>query len=199
MSNWLRKIGGISVSLCGLAVVALAAPVTQVQVVRPSTTAVVTRPVTTAGAVHPTTTVTVSRPVTTATASHPMTTVEVIRPTTTVVVAHPQTPAPQAPAMEMKGFHTSPAPLAAGGKAVAAEGKQNPSMMSTYQPPKAKDLKAAALGKGDDGLGNKVNEAEKDAAAASFKPPKAEEISLESAMKKEANVEDKVKDKLGQK
>ncbi|MCQ2410897.1 MAG: hypothetical protein MJ053_05410 [Elusimicrobiaceae bacterium] len=202
MNNWLREIGGILASLCGLAAVALAAPVTQVQVVRPSTTTVVTRPVTTAGSTHPTTTVAVSRPVTTATASHPTTTVEVIRPTTTVVVAHPRTPAPRAAVGELTGFHSSaqlPAANPPGGKTAAKEAAPAGSMKDSYKPLQAKDFKAAQLGKGDNGLGNKVNEAEKDAAAASFKPPKAEEISLESVLKKEANVEDKVKDKLGKK
>ena len=55
--------------------------------------------------------------------------------------------------------------------------------MSGYQAPKAKDFKAAALGGGSAGLGNKTDEAAKDAAAASFQAPKAEQASLDSVLK----------------
>ena len=58
--------------------------------------------------------------------------------------------------------------------------------MSTYTPPKATDFQAAKTGGGEEGLG-KLNQAEKDAAAQAFVPPKAEEVSLENVLKSDKN------------
>ena len=56
--------------------------------------------------------------------------------------------------------------------------------MSGYQPPKATNFKASNLGGGENGLGNKTNEAAKDAAAASLNIPKGQETSLVEILKK---------------
>lgn len=176
-----------------------AAPVTRVQVSRPTTRTTVTRPTTSVAVSHPTTAVAVSHSTTTGTVSHPMTSVSVSHPTTAVSVSQPHTSAVgvTAPA-DKKGI--------SGGKKQAATsapaGGKKPSMMSSYQPPQATDFKAAKLGGGEGGMGNKVNEAEKDAAAASFNAPKGEDVSLQSVLKGgnsslKANLQQKVEKQTG--
>ena len=54
--------------------------------------------------------------------------------------------------------------------------------MSGFQMPKATDFKAAQLSGGEEGLG-KPDDKEKNAAAESYNPPKAEEASLAGAIK----------------
>lgn len=140
---------------------------------------------------HPTTSVTTTRPQTKVTVSHPKTTPSVnthlptfstvTRPTTTVTVAHPVTPGSTAALMQGASATANTAAPAKTKQATADNAGGKPSMMSTYQPIQAKDLKAPKLG-ATDGLGNKdPNRAEKDALAAAAKP-KGEEASVESVL-----------------
>lgn len=165
----MKKIVGSFVSILLGSVYVMGAPVTH-----PTTNATVTRPQTT---------VTVSRPKTApAVVTHLPTFSTVERPTTNVVVTHPATPgSPAALAQEANAAANTTAAAPAGTKKAAPEKTdQKPSMMSTYQPKQAKDLKAPKLG-ATDGLG-KDNRAEKDAAAAELKMPKAEAASVESVL-----------------
>ena len=136
-------------------------------------------PATKAEVSHPTTQVAVNKPTTKVEVSKPETKVQVFHPVTTVVVQHPQTPSATA-SDNKKGDNATliatkqPAPTS------MPANEQNKSMMSSYKAPQAKDFKAAATGGGEAGLGNKTNQAEKDAAAAAFQTPKAESASLSS-------------------
>ena len=171
-----------------------AAPVTQVSVSHPTTQAETTRP---------TTAVAVNRPTTDSSVSHPQTTVSVDRPSTAVNVSHPVTEVTVFhPETENTSADTSAGSSGSGSQQRAVSAKTvaagtasagaKPSMMSTYQAPQAKDFKAAKLGGGEAGLG-KINEAEKDAAAASFKLPKGEEVSAKSVLEnKGSNIKSKV-------
>lgn len=178
---------------------AWAAPVTAVSVSHPKTNTTVTHP-TTAVAVshprtvapvtHPKTTVTVTRPQTSVPVSHPTTNAPVSHPTTSVPVTHPQTTATSSD----KSAAPEPTKQAVDNSATAPAAQQKGSMMSNYQAPKAKDFKAAKLGGGEQGLG-KTNEAEKDAAAASLKPPKALEFEDTANSNLKSKLTEKVKEK----
>ncbi len=147
-----------------------AAPTTNVAVSHPSTRVSVTHPQTSGAVNRPHTAVTVSRPQTAVSVSHPATSAPVSHPVTSVAVVHPQTGAVSS-GKETPGV-AQPTKQAIDNSATAPAAQKG-SMMSSYQAPQAKDLKAAKLGGGEQGLGNKTNEAEKDSSAASFKPPKA--------------------------
>jgi len=128
------------------------------------TTSTVQRPQTTVQAIHQTPT--------NAIVTKPATSVAVSRPTTTVVVTRPTT----VPS-------TSTAFGGVMGKN-AAEGSYTPSYKNakTLAPSSVQTPAAAALGKGEKGLGNKETQgAQKDAAAAKEKP-KAESTDLASVM-----------------
>ncbi len=197
----------ISGGLCLLSIGLSAAPATRVEVQRPTTRTEVIRPSTKADVTHPSSSVGVNHPVASGAVSKPATSVTVVKPTTTVVVTKPSTAveARQPGETDWKaasqGYgHTvasrSPEPLKTSSSASAATS----SMKSTYQPPQAKDFKTAKLGGGDEGLGNKINQAEKDAAAASLNIPKGEEVSLENVIKASntdvSNLQKKVEKKL---
>ncbi len=178
---------------------AWAAPVTTTSVSRPKTNTTVTHPTTavtvshpqtpTVPVTHPTTAVTVIHPQTSAPVSHPTTDVSVSHPTTAAPVTHPQTTATSS------DKSTAPQPTKqAVDNSAPAQAAQKGSMMSNYQAPKAKDLKAAKLGGGEQGLG-KTNEAEKDAAAASLKPPKALEFEDTANSNLKSKLTEKVKEK----
>ncbi len=145
-----------------------AAPVKSPAVTHPKTTVTVTHPTTNTVVTHPQAAVAVTRPATEVAVSHP---------TTTVVVKHPQTPS--AVTADSTQAVAEPTKQAVDNAAPAAAAKG--SMMSSYQAPKAKDLKASALGGGEAGLGNKTNQAEKDAVAAQTKKPEA--LTFENALK----------------
>ena len=175
-----------------------AVPTTQVTVSHPKTNASVTHPRTAVSVSHPKTAVSVSRPQTASqvsqlktevTVSHPKTNVSVSHPSTSAVVTHPQA---GASASDDKNA-SQPAKQASDNNASAQAGQKG-SMMSNYQPPQATDFKAAKLGGGEQGLG-KTNEAEKEAAAASFNPPKA--LTFEDAASKvsKSSITEKVKEK----
>lgn len=172
--------------LCAAAVPLAAYPRTEVKVSRPTTSVSVSRPSTSVAVFHPKTEVKVFRPSTSVQVTHPTTDVSVSRPQTTVTVNRPATSGQSA---GQAGGGTSVKPGAAGtttagGKKAAAESSASAkTSMSGYQPPKAKDFKAAPLGGGSGGLGNKTDEAAKDAAAAAFNVPKGDEVSLESVLK----------------
>ena len=151
-------------------------PKTVVSVSHPKSDAVVSRPVTS---------VSVARPHTEVSVTHPTTSVSVSHPVTEVSVSHPASPG--ASARNVSGTVSANAKAsdsgtkratAGNGSSARAAGGSNPSPL-----PPAKDLKAAALGAGEAGLGNKFDDAEKAAAAASFTPPKAEDASMESVLK----------------
>lgn len=149
-------------------------PVTSVDVSRPKTTATVFKPTTSVQVFHPKTEVAVF---------HPTTTVEVVRPVTDPSVLHPGEKGEQAKLIST----SSPSKPSAGGKKSAEENSvpasSSATSMSGYQPPKAKDFKAAQLGGGSAGLGNKTDESAKDAAAAAFQIPKGDAATLESILK----------------
>ena len=188
----MKKIMGIFISILLGSVYVMAAPVTH-----PTTNAAVTRPQTN---------VTVSRPKTApAVVTHLPTFSTVERLTTNVVVTHPATPGSTTEAVQAGTAVTQVATSSAATIPAAKPAKQGvdntkPSMMSTYQPKQAKDLKAAKLGK-TDGLGNKDNRAEKDAAAASLQVPKAKEASMESIQQMQntsgSNLKSKLADAFG--
>ena len=153
-------------------------PGTTVAVTKPATSIHVTQQETFVSVKQNATSVAVSKPATTVPVRQLTTTVIVDKPTTTVQVMHPGEPDWQ----KATGGYTNtfPTPPSRGSADVS---KNTPSMMSSYQPPQAKNLKAAQTGGGEEGLGNKVNQAEKDAAAASLNIPKGEEVSLENVLK----------------
>lgn len=175
-----------------------AAPVTQVTVSHPKTNVSVTRPATNVFVAHPTTAATVSHPQTTATVTHPQTDVAVSHPTTSVQVSHPTTAVsvahPQTSTTPADKEKTLQPTKQAVDNSATAPAAQKGSMMSSYQPPQAKDLKAAKLGGGEQGLG-KTNEQEKDAAAASLTPPKALKWEDTANSNLKSSLTDKVKDK----
>ena len=160
-----------------------AAPVTQVSVTHPKTDVAVSHPKTSVDIYRPKTSVEVSRPRTSVEINHPKTEVVVTHPKTSVVVERPTTmvSGEKAGAQKETGLPKAKGSAAkqASSKNAASNASAKPSMMSTYQPPQATNFKAAKTGGGESGMGNKVNEAEKDAAAASFKLPKGEEVSAE--------------------
>lgn len=182
-------------------------PSTKEAVTHPSSSVAVNHPTASAAVFQPTTAVSVTKPATTGAVSKPTTSVTVVKPTTTVIVTKPSTsvevrqPGETDWKSASQGYgHTvasrSPEPLKTGSSASAATA----SMKSTYQPPQAKDFKTAKLGGGDEGLGNKINQAEKDAAAAALNIPKGEEVSLENVIKSSntdvSNLQKKVEKKL---
>ena len=164
--------------LCAGGAAVAATPSTQVSVSRPTTKTAVTRP---------TTTVQVSRPTTNAPISRPQTQVNISRPETRVPVSHPTT----ALSVSRPGTTQAGQPTAAAGEKLSSGAKSGKTVassasaatsMSGYQPPKAKDFQTAQLGGGNSGLGNKVNEAEKDAAAKNSLAPKALSAAAENVM-----------------
>ncbi len=171
-------------------------PGTTVAVSKPATSVRVTQQETSVPVKQNTTSVAVNKPATTTPVRQLTTTVTVDKPTTTVQVMHPGEPDWQ----NATGKYTNTFP-AAPSRGSADVSKKAPSMMDSYQPPQAKNLKAAKTGGGEEGLGNKVNQAEKDAAAAALNIPKGEEVSLENVLKSsekdmsklKQNVEKKVK------
>lgn len=156
--------------------VEVARPVSSVSVSHPTTVQNVLHPQTSVSVAQPATTTAVSRPQTNSTVSHPETTVQVVHPASYVVVPHPGEDT--AGSLQLVGTATPPRPA---GNTVPSS--QASTSMSGYQPPKAKNFAAANLGGGDSGLGNKFNDAEKSAAAASFKVPEGEKASLEQVLK----------------
>lgn len=208
MQNWfsIKKIyfwGGIFVLIPGGGFAQK--PVTQTTVVRPTTSAFVTHPTTATAVTRPTTKVSVLRPTTSVAVqhattqvpvSHPKTEESVVRPTTVVSVLHPTTQvAVEHPTTPQTGLHpvtsgsvvTVPAKGAKKGASADAT-----TSMTGYQPPKAKEFKPVKLGGGEAGLG-KLNEAEKDAAAAAFKPPTAVDPSSAAATAKPGEGSDNFK------
>lgn len=164
--------------LCAGGAAVAATPSTQVTVSRPTTKTAVTRPTTAVQVSRPTTNTPISRPQTQVNISRPETRVTVSHPTTAVSVSRPGTTQAGQPTAAAGGKLFSGAKS---GKTVASSASATTSM-SGYQPPKAKDFQAAQLGGGDSGLGNKVNEAEKDAAAKNSLAPKALSATAENVM-----------------
>ncbi len=169
-------------------------PVTQGRVSRPKTADQPSGPSlqTTATVNRPVTQVTVLKPVTTATVNQLQTTVTVPHPQTNVFVNHPSTPLAEQPdAVSGASFSVSKKGESSSKKLVnTIPSSSSPTSMSNFQMPKAKDLKAANLTKGEEGLGN-PNDAEKSAAAASFQVPTGKEASaenLKSIMEKAGSV-----------
>lgn len=139
-------------------------PTTAVSISRPQTDVSVQRPVTSSGVYRPATQVSVSRPVTQVNISKPVTQVEVSRPVTEAGVSRPATSSAPAAGSVSSAKKSAPEP--------APSTAAKTTSMSGYKPPVAKDFKAPTAGNGDQGLGNKVNQAEKDAAAAATQAPK---------------------------
>lgn len=164
--------------LCAGGAAVAATPSTQVTVSRPTTKTAVTRPTTAVQVSRPTTNTPISRPQTQVNISRPETRVTVSHPTTAVSVSRPSTTQAGQPTVAAGEKLSSGAKS---GKTVASSASATTSM-SGYQPPKAKDFQAAQLGGGDSGLGNKVNEAEKDAAAKNSLAPKALSATAENVM-----------------
>ena len=164
--------------LCAGGAAVAATPSTQVTVSRPTTKPAVTRPTTAVQVSRPTTNTPISRPQTQVNISRPETRVTVSHPTTAVSVSRPSTTQAGQPTAVAGGKLSSGAKS---GKTVTSSASATTSM-SGYQPPKAKDFQAAQLGGGDSGLGNKVNEAEKDAAAKNSLAPKALSATAENVM-----------------
>ncbi|MDD7501455.1 MAG: hypothetical protein PUK74_00260 [Elusimicrobia bacterium] len=164
--------------LCAGGAAVAATPSTQVTVSRPTTKTAVTRPTTAVQVSRPKTDTPVSRPQTQVNISRPETRVTVSHPTTAVSVSRPSTTQAGQPTAVAGGKLSSGAKS---GKTVTSSVSATTSM-SGYQPPKAKDFQAAQLGGGDSGLGNKVNEAEKDAAAKNSLAPKALSATAENVM-----------------
>lgn len=177
-------------------ILALACPLAA----RPRTDVTVNKPVTSGGTARPATSVAVSRPKTEVKVFKPITSVQVVHPQTDVAVFHPVTDVVVTrpvtdPSVLHPGENTARAgvigtssPSAAKGGKTSAPAQTVPSgssstSMSGYQPPQAKNFKAAALGGGNAGLGNKTDESAKDAAAASFQVPKGDAATLESVLK----------------
>ncbi len=146
-------------------------PTTQVQVSRPQTSVSVVRPQTYQRVSRPSTQVNVSRPVTQVDVSKPVTQVNVSRPATEVNVSRPTTFVEGA-ASQQAATKTA---------ALSAPSSEKKTSMSDYKPPVAKDFTAAATGGGEAGLGNKINQAQKDASAAATQAPKAQNPSGVSA------------------
>ena len=143
-------------------------PTTQVTVSRPTTSVKVSRPTTSVSVSRPTTFVQVNRPTTSVSVSHPTTSVKVFRPATDVEVSRP---GEKPVSVEIKGAgDTAKTPA-------APTSSQAKTSMSDYTPPQAKDFKAPSaaskLGGGDSGLGNQINESEKDASAKAFQVKQA--------------------------
>lgn len=154
-------------------------PVTQVSISRPATAVSVSRPNTAVTVSRPATSVSVSRPSTAVSVSRPDTAVNVSRPVTNVSVSRPATPVETAEAGVSSAAAVSSKKTAAVPAPVPAS--KTTTSMSGYKPPVAKDLKAAQTGGGASGLGNKVNQAEKDASAAANQAPKGVDPSAVSA------------------
>ena len=128
----------------------------------------------------------VDRPVTRVTVDRPVTRVEVLRPTTPApAVDDKSAPAPEATKVALDN---------------SEQGTQKKgSMMSQYKAPQATDFKAAKTGGGEAGLGNKVNQAEKDAAAAAFKIPKGEAATEASVRDVSGSIGSKVSQSISNK
>lgn len=164
--------------LCAGGAAVAATPSTQVTVSRPTTKTAVTRPTTAVQVSRPTTNSPIFRPQTQVNISRPETRVTVSHPTTAVSVSRPGTTQAGQPTAAAGGKLSSGAKS---GKMVASSASATTSM-SGYQPPKAKDFQTAQLGEGNSGLGNKVNEGEKDAAAKNSLAPKALPATAENVM-----------------
>lgn len=151
-------------------------PVTSVQVSRPTTSSSVFHPKTSVQVIKPATSVTVNHPKTESVSYHPVTQTVVSRPVTSVQALHP--------AEQVSPNKGEQTPSKSGKQAAAVTSSASSTSMSGYQPPKATNFKASNLGGGENGLGNKTNEAAKDAAAASLNIPKGQETSLVEILKK---------------
>lgn len=158
-------------------------PATQVNVSRPTTAVSVSRPNTAVTVSRPATSVSVSRPTTAVSVSRPDTAVSVSRPVTNVSVSRPATFVETPVAGGASAASSAGAALSkkAAPETPAAPASSAKTSMSGYKPPVAKDLKAAQTGGGAEGLGNKVNQAEKDASAAANQAPKGVDPSTVSA------------------
>lgn len=158
-------------------------PVTSVQVSRPKTSSSVFHPKTSVAVVKPTTSAPVNQLKTESVSSHPVTQTAVSRPTTSAQALRPA---------ELVSSKTGDKTPSGSGKQAApvnsVPSSSSSTSMSGYQPPKATDFKAAKLGGGEAGLGNKTDEAAKDAAAASLNIPKGQEASLEEVLKNSGNI-----------
>ncbi|MGN1058034.1 MAG: hypothetical protein ACI4Q7_01590 [Candidatus Avelusimicrobium sp.] len=151
-------------------------PVTSVQVSRPTTSSSVFHPKTSVQVIKPATSVTVNHPKTESVSYHPVTQTVVSRPVTSVQALHP--------AEQVSPNKGEQTPSKSGKQAAAVPSSASSTSMSGYQPPKATNFKASNLSGGENGLGNKTNEAAKDAAAASLNIPKGQETSLVEILKK---------------
>ena len=127
--------------------------------------------------VRPTTQVVVRKPETATTVKQLKTETVANHPQTTVSVNHPTTPG--SPNTEGTSSAGNSAATSTKKEANTIPSSSSATSMSGFQMPKAKDLKAANLTAGEAGLG-KPDDAEKNAAAASFKVPKAENASAEN-------------------
>lgn len=137
------------------------------EVVRPTTKIAVFRPVTQTVVPQLKTTTVVSRPTDNTVVTRPTTTVRVLRPGE-VPLGGAEPKKDDAPA-------AAPAKTATGGNSVPSSASAT--SMAGFQGLQAKDFKAPALGGGEQGLGNNINEAQRDAEVAAFQKPKAEDAS----------------------
>ena len=167
--NFMRKTIGAILFLFLFCPLWSQQPVTQVTVSRPTTNVSVYRPATSVTVSRPTTQVSVFRPTTQTEVSRPTTQTEVSRPTTSVAASRPVTVLSSGAAQQSNSASES--------KKTATPSSQAQTSMSDYKPLQAKNFQApsasASLGGGAAGLGNKINQAEKDASAASSQAPKA--------------------------
>ncbi len=165
-------MNGINIK-CGLVVVAFVGGICGVaeaktEVVRPTTKIAVFKPVTKTVVPQLKTTTVVSHPTNTTVVSHPTTTVQVRRPG--------EVPLGDGDDKKDGGAPTAAAPSKAA-TANAVPSSASKTSMDGFKGLQAKDLKASALGGGEQGLGNNINEAQRDAEVAAFQKPKAEDAS----------------------
>ncbi len=143
--------------------VAVFRPVTSVKISRPQTEQSVSRPQTQVRVSHPDTDITVTRPATQTTVFRPVTETNVVRYQTTINKAGSQSSDDISHTGSSNNGNTT-------AKTLALPSAQAQTSMSDYKPPQAKEFKtpsqASSLGGGERGLGNKINEAQKDASAA---------------------------------
>lgn len=177
-------------SLVLVGLTAQAHPTTQTVVSRPKTDTSVSRPTTNVSSSRPVTTVKVSRPETKTAVSRPTTTVKNSRPETEVEVSRPKTEVSVSrPTTEVSvsrpgevgaagGASTDKKAKSTGKKGTAPSAAETKTSMSGYQPPKAKDFSASP---NNLGTASAEEQAAKDAAAAAFKVPKAQDPSAANA------------------
>lgn len=165
-----------------------ARPRTEVSVEKPVTSVQVSRPTTSSSGFHPKTSVQVIKPATSVTVNHPKTESVSYHPVTQTVVSRPVTSVQALHPAEQVSPNKGEQTPSKSGKQAAVPSSASSTSMSGYQPPKATNFKASNLGGGENGLGNKTNEAAKDAAAASLNIPKGQETSLVEILKKSGGV-----------